>query len=250
MTPNTPQTSTNIFFLSLGDTFSPRVLLVSLVSFLLTLLVFVGIIWLFFGGMGALSLWLSESVQSFEGSLEQSWLFSVVSLIFITKTVVSILFFFTSALVVYYLFLMVYSVIVGFFSGYFISEIARNYYPHVALKGIGFVGYVGVMLKSVLITTVLFIILSPLVFIPLLNFLLLLPVFYLFHKLLVLEVSSMVNTSSEYKVLKQHHSGGMRSISLLCFALTFIPFIGVVIYPYYVIVMSHFLLRKTGALRA
>ncbi|AFL67803.1 EI24 domain-containing protein [Sulfurospirillum barnesii] len=240
----------NIFIVSLGDTFSPRVLLISLVSFLLTLLFFVGLIWLFFGGMGALSLWLSESLQGFEGSLEQSWLFSFISLIFITKTLISMLFFLTSAMVVYYLFLMVYSIIVGFFSGYFISEIQERYYPHVVLKGIGLVGYVGVMLKSILVTAVLFILLTPLIFIPIFNMVLLLPVFYLFHKLLVLEVSSMLNTSSEYQALKRLHAGEMRGISLLCFTLTFIPFLGVIIYPYYVIVMSHFVFRKTEALRA
>ncbi len=241
---------TNIFILALGDSLSPRVLLISLVSFLLTLLVFIGAIWLLFGGMGALSLWLSESLQSFEGTLEQSWLFGFISLIFITKTLVSVLFFFTSAMVVYYLFLMVYSVIVGFFAGYFIGEIAKNYYPHVAFKGIGLLGYVGVMLKSLLVTTVLFILLSPLVFIPVFNFVLLLPVFYLFHKLLVLEISSMLNTKEEYKELKRLYAGQMRGISLLCFAMTFIPFVGVVMYPYYVIVMGHFIFRKTEALRA
>ena len=90
---NTPS-KTNIFALALGDTLSPRVLLVSLVSFILTILVFIGAIWLLFGGMGALTAWITESLQHFEGSIEQSWFLSMVSLIFITKTVVAILFFF------------------------------------------------------------------------------------------------------------------------------------------------------------
>ena len=241
---------TNIFTLALGDTFSPRVLLVSLLSFVLTIIVFIGAIWLLFGGVGALSAWIAQSLQSYEGSVEQSWFLSMISLIFITKTIMAIVFFFTSAMVVYYLFLMVYSVIVGLFAGYFIKEIGSLYYPSVAFRGMGLISYVWIVLKTLLWTMLMFLILSPLVFIPLLNFALLVPVFYLFHKLLVLDVASMINSSEEYKELKRANAGQMRGISLVCFALTIIPFLGVVIYPYYVIVMSHFLFRKTEGLRA
>lgn len=241
---------TNIFALALGDTLSPRVLLVSLLSFVLTIVVFIGAIWLLFGGMGALSAWIAQSLQSFEGSVEQSWFLSMISLIFITKTVVAILFFFTSAMVTYYLFLMVYSVIVGLFAGYFIKEIGSIYYPRVAFSGMGLISYVWIVLKTLLWTTLMFLLLSPLVFIPVLNFALLVPVFYMFHKLLVLDVASMLNSSEEYKELKRLYAGQMRGISLVCFGLTIIPFLGVVIYPYYVIVMSHFIFRKTESLRA
>ncbi len=248
MIQQTPKT--NIFALALGDTFSPRVLLVSLLSFILTLFVFIGAIWLLFGGVGALSAWIAQSLQSFEGSVEQSWFLSMISLLFITKTIVAILFFFTSAMVVYYLFLMVYSVIVGLFASYFIKEIGTLYYPGVAFRGIGLLSYVWIVLKTLLWTTLMFLLLSPLVFIPLFNFVLLVPVFYLFHKLLVLDVASMINSKEEYLSLKKLYAGQMRGISLICFALTVIPFLGVVIYPYYVIVMSHFLFRKTEDFRA
>lgn len=244
------KSQTNIFALALGDTFSPRVLLVSLLSFVLTLLVFIGAIWLLFGGMSALSAWIAQSLEHFEGSIEQSWFLSMISLMFITKTVVAILFFFTSAMVVYYLFLMVYSIIVGLFAGYFIHEIGEVYYPTVAFGGMGLVHYVWVAFKTLLWTILLFVLLFPLVFVPVLNFILLVPVYYLFHKLLVLDVASMLNSVEEYKALKRLYAGQMRGISLVCFALTLIPFLGVVIYPYYVIVMSHFIFRKTKELRA
>jgi len=94
------------------------------------------------------------------------------------------------------------------------------------------------------------VLLFPLVFIPVLNFALLVPVYYLFHKLLVLDVASMLNSVEEYRELKRLYAGQMRGITLVCFALTVIPFLGVVIYPYYVIVMSHFIFRKTEAFRA
>lgn len=241
---------TNIFALALGDTLSPRVLLVSLASFVLTIIFFIVAIWFLFGGMGALVEWMTQSLQSFEGTIEQSWFLNMVSLIFITKTVVTILVFLTSAMVTYYLFLMVYSVIVGFFAGYFIKEIGLTYYPSVMFRGIGLVSYLWMVIKTLLLTTLMFMLLFPLVFIPLFNFVLLVPVFYLFHKLLVLDVASMINSTEEYRALKRLYAGQLRGISLVCFALTIIPFLGVIIYPYYVIVMSHFIFRKTEELRA
>lgn len=247
-----PQSSfqTNIFTQALGDTLSPRVLLVSLLSFILTIAFFIGAVWLMFGGIGALSLWITQWLQGFEGNLEQTWLFSLVSLFLITKTIVGILLFLTSAIVIYYLFLMVYSVIVGLFAGYFIKEIGTRYYPSVHVKGIDLISYLWFVLKTILVTVILFILLLPLAFVPLLNFGLLFPVYYMFHKLLVLDVSSMLNSKDEYFRLKKECSGQLRGISLVCFALTLIPFLGVVIYPYYVIVMSHFIFRRTKEIRA
>lgn len=241
---------TNLFALALGDIFSPRVLLVSLISFLLTFVVFALAIWAFFGGLGALVDVLSQQMQGIEGSFENNWLLRMISVIFITKTIAMVLFFLMSAMVIYYLFLVVYSLIVGLFSGYFIKEIGTLYYPEVHFMGMGFFAYIGSCIKTVLLASALFIVLFPLAFIPMLNFLLLVPVFYMFHKLLVLEVSSMLHTNEEYKIVKGLYAGQLRGISLLCFALTLIPILGVIIYPYYVIVMSHFLMRKTKALRA
>ena len=240
----------NSFTLALGDTLSPRVLLVSLLSFVLTLLFFFAMIWLSFGGIGALSVWLGEWLQGFEGNFEQTWLFSLISLFVIAKTVVGILFFITSMLVVYYLFLMVYSIIVGLFAGYFIQEIGKTYYPNVHMRAMALFSYLGFVAKTLLITGILLILLLPLALIPVFNFILLVPVFYMFHKLLVLDVASLLNSKEEYLRLKGRYAASMRGISLVCFALTLIPVFGVLIYPYYVIVMSHFIFQKTQEIRA
>ena len=235
-----------IFVLALGDIFSPRVLLISLVSLLLTIAVFIIGIWGLFGGLAS----LMDSVTQYSAQLENQWLFQMLSLFFITKTIITLLVFSMSAIVMYYLFLMVYSFIVGLFSSYFIKEIAQTYYPDVTLNGMGLLSYVWVSLKTLLLTSVLFIILAPLALMPVLNFMILIPVFYMFHKLLVLEVSSMVNATEEYRRLKKENAGALRGISFICFAMTLIPIVGVIIYPYYVIVMSHYIFRKTKEVRA
>ena len=239
----------HLFIISLQDTLKPSVLWVTLFSLFATVCVFIVAIWLVFGGLESLSVIITQWAQNFESSLEKNWLVSLLSLVVVAKTLMMILFFVSSAMVTYYLFLMVYSIIVGFFAGYFIKEIAQKYYPHTTLKGIPLPSYIWLLLKFVAITILLFILFSPLLFVPLLNFMFLIPVFYLFHKLLVLEVSSVVCSRKEYQELQKNYGDQSRIVSALCFALTFIPIIGVMIYPYYVIVMSHFVLGKTQTLR-
>jgi hypothetical protein len=239
----------HIFITSLKDALAPNVLWVTLFSFVATILFFVFTIWAIFGGLESLTLFVEAWVQGFENGLEQNWLLKFLSFVVIAKTLIMILFFLSSAMVVYYLFLMVYSIIVGFFAGFFIKEIARHYYPQVSFKGMALTRYVWLLLKAICVTALLFLLFSPLLFIPFLNVMLLIPVFYLFHKLLVLEVASVVHSYEEYQKIQKSYGGHSRALSALCFALTLIPVIGVVIYPYYVIVVSHFLLGKTQSLR-
>ncbi len=239
----------HIFVIALKDALAPNVLWVTLVSFVLTLLFFMGAIWVLFGGVESFTLLVGAWIQNFEGSLESHWLLSVLSLVVIAKTLIMILFFLSSAMVAYYLFLMVYSIIVGFFAGYFIKDIARKYYPHLAFKGMALPLYAWLLVKTVAVTLLLLLLFSPLLFIPVLNMLVLIPVFYLFHKLLVLEVASVVHSHAEYRQIQKMYGGHSRALSAVCFALTLIPVVGVVMYPYYVIVFSHFLLGKTQALR-
>lgn len=240
----------HIFTLSIKDSFNPSVLWISLFSFVTTLAFFAASVYGLFGGVEALSLEVAQWIESFEGRLENNWLFGFFSFIVVAKTVIMALFFLSSAMVAYYLFLMVYSVFVGFFAGYFIKEIAQRYYPRVQFLGLSLPYYVWTLFKVILVTFVLFILFSPVLFIPLLNIMLLIPVYYMFHKLLVLEVASSIFSKAEYVSLQKKFGGQNRALSALCFALTLIPVVGVIIYPYYVIVMSHFLLGKAEELRA
>lgn len=239
----------HIFAFSLKDALAPNVLWVTLLSFVLTILFFIGAIWMVLGGVESLTLFVGQWVQNFETSLENSWLLGFLSLVVVAKTIIMIFFFLSSAMVVYYLFLMVYSIIVGFFAGYFIKEIAQKYYPQMRFKGIALPLYVWLLFKAIAVTALLFLLFSPLLFIPILNMMLLIPVYYLFHKLLVLEVASVVCSHSEYLEIQKRYGGQSRALSALCFALTLIPVIGVVIYPYYVIVVSHYLFGKMPSIR-
>ena len=239
----------NIFASSLEDLFSSRVLLVSLFSFVLTIAFFVITLFFLFGSIESLSQWFVAWMGSFEHTIEQNWLWGFISLIFITKAVVGILIFFTSSLVVYYLFLIVYSFIIGLFAGFFIKEIGQKYYPDVPMKSINLFTYLFYTSKALFIGMLLLVVLSPLLLIPLLNLVLFIPVYYIFHKMLVLEVSASINLQEEYLSLKKRYRSELRGISLVCFGVTLVPIAGVLIYPLYVIVMSHFIFQKTRELR-
>lgn len=242
-------TNPNILTSSLEDLFSSRVLLVSLFSFVLTIAFFVITLFFLFGSIESLSQSFVTWMGSFEQRIEQNWLWGFISLIFLTKAVVGILIFFTSSLVVYYLFLMVYSFIIGLFAGFFIKEIGQKYYPDVAMKSINLFTYLFYTSKALFIGMLLLVVISPFLLIPLLNLVLFIPVYYIFHKMLVLEVSASINLQEEYLSLKKRYRSELRGISLVCFGVTLVPIAGVLIYPLYVIVMSHFIFQKTRELR-
>lgn len=238
-----------IFIAALGDFFSPRVLLITLVSLILTLAVFIVGIMLLFGSVETLSSWFVTSLDGLNQSIEQSWFLSLISLFFITKMFVTILFFFTSAFVVYFLFLVVYSTIIGFFSGQIIKEIGEKHYAHIEQKSMSMFAYFYLIAKTIVIAFVFLIVLMPLFLIPILNFVLFIPIFYMFYKMLVLEVASACLDSKEYAQLKARKGVELKGIAFVCFLVTMIPFVGVVLYPYYVIAMSHFIYREVPSLR-
>ena len=238
-----------IFIRALGDVLAPKVLWATLVSCLLTLSFFILVVWVLFGGLDASMVYMTQWLQGIEAGLEHNWLLSFFSLVLVAKTLVSVLFFLSSAMAIYYLFLMVYSIFMGFFAGVFIKDIGERYYPSLKLYGLSLSYYGWVLVKTLLVSLLLLVVFSPLMFIPLLNMLLLIPVFYLFHRLLVLEIVSVLSTKEEYALIQNRFGAQTRLVSALCFAMTLIPIIGVLIYPYYVIVMSHFVYGKTQELR-
>lgn len=140
----------HLFIISLQDTLKPSVLWVT--SFLFASVCvycshLVGVWWTWI-----LRVLLSHSgLKNFESSLERigSSLYFVF-LVVVAKTLMMILFFVSSAMVTYYLFLMVYSIIVGFFDC-FIKKFLQKYYPHTTLKNFPFL-LLWLLLKFVAIT--------------------------------------------------------------------------------------------------
>lgn len=231
---------------------SPKVIFISLISFFITVAIIVFSLMLIFENIGGIqdifpeaSKWVNEII----GDLEQYPLLAFILEHKIMMTIFHYIMYFGLGILAYYIFFAVYAIVISFFATIIVKHIQKKHYHNVKLKGIGLFSTGFFYIKTIIITAILFIVLLPAYFIPVLNILIFLPIYYFFHKTLVFDVSSVINTSSEYKKIKRVNWGELKGYTAFCFLITFIPIVGILAYPYYIIYVGHYLFKETGELR-
>ena len=142
-------------------------------------------------------------------------------------------------------------IVVGFFTPLVIKKLKSRHYPPFEIKGHGsLLSIVWYTLKSLLIMVLLYIVLIPLYFIPFLNIIAFnLPAYYFFHKMLVFDVGSSMNTKKEYVQIKAIVGNQIRLRTLLMYLLTLIPFVGIFFPLFFVIYLSHIFMNESLELR-
>lgn len=142
-------------------------------------------------------------------------------------------------------------IIVGFFTPLVVKKLKSRHYPPFVIKGHGSVLYIiWYALKSFLIMILLYILLIPLYFIPILNIIAFnIPAFYFFHKMLVFDVGSTINTKEEYMRINAIVGNQILLRTFLMYLLTMIPFIGVFFPLLFVIYLSHIFMNESIELR-
>lgn len=231
---------------------SPKVIFISIISFLITIAIILFSATLIFENIGEIKDILPEAskwVDELISNLEEYSLLAFLLEHKIMMTVFHYIMYFGLGILAYYIFFGVYSIVISFFATILIRHIQKKHYPDVQLKGIGLLPTGFFYIKTIIITVILFIVLLPTYFIPGLNILIFLPIYYFFHKTLVFDISSVINTSSEYKRIKSVNWGELKGYTGLCFLMTLVPIIGILAYPYYIIYVGHYLLKETGELR-
>jgi len=243
------------FTASLEDFFTPQILLISIVSIIITSTI------LFLVGYGIVESASSEGTKRLIPEL-YDWfnesIFSYLDLIpgltfimehHITMMILKGIMFFGFTVLIYYVFFGVYGIVIGFFAGAIIRSIQKKHYPDVELKGMGIFSAIPFYIKTIAVTVFLLVLFSPAYLIPALNLLVFIPIYYFFHKTIVFDVGSEINTRREYKKIKTVNSGELKTQTLACFSATLIPIAGILLYPYYVILVGHYMLRETRELR-
>ena len=142
-------------------------------------------------------------------------------------------------------------IVVGFFTPLVIKKLKSRHYPPFEIKGHGsFFAVLWHTVKSLLIMVVLYIILIPLYFIPFVNIIAFnLPAYYFFHKMLVFDVGSSMNSEKEYLQIKAIVGSQIRLRTFLMYLLTLIPFVGIFFPLLFVIYLAHIFMNETIELR-
>lgn len=154
-------------------------------------------------------------------------------------------------------FILIFSVIiavliVGFFTPLVIKKLKSRHYPPFEIKGHGSILEVlWHALVSFFIMILLYIVLIPFYFIPIINIIAFnLPAYYFFHKMLLFDVGSTMNTKKEYNHIRSVVGNQLRLRTLLMYLLTMIPFVGVFFPLLFVIYLSHIFINESLELRA
>jgi hypothetical protein len=252
----------NLWSASLKDFFTKKMLQFSLVPFVGTILVMYV---LFFGAASAGLDALQQSTLQVEqqhyseqnGVVEQEHNVTTVEggsaiLRFlmehtVTSWLVSFIVFTVGGIATFIIAMFVALAIIGFLTPYIVREIHRRHYSHLPLEHHGSIaGIVLASLKHVAIMLLLFLLLMPFFFVPMLNLIAFnLPFYYLFHKLYLLDVSSETTTKERFKLIMAFDGGKVRMTTLGLYLLSLVPFAAYITPVFNVIVLTHVMFRKS-----
>ncbi len=238
---------------SISDFFSPKLLVISVVPFLISFALF---LYLYLGVGG-------DAIDTFKQSIENGVvpfldpeahpILTYILTIGIFKWLFSIFFYLVGALAVILLSVVVSVAIVGFFTPYIVKVIRAKHYPNFVIQNENFTLGVTIFhfIKVFTIFALLFLITLPLLFIPGINFLALnIPFYYLFHNFLVLDVGSSIDSKEEFKTVTKKHKLLLRSTTLSLYGVSLIPLVSMIFQVLFVIILAHQFFSKTIEQRA
>ena len=132
-------------------------------------------------------------------------------------------------------------VIIGFLTPMILKILHKKHYSHLKLNGYGtIISSIWILIKSFSMMILLFILLIPVYFIPVLNMIAFsFPLYYFFHKLLNFDVSSTILTKEQYKIIYEKDSAAFRLRTLFLYFISMIPFATLFTAVYYIIYLGH-----------
>lgn len=131
--------------------------------------------------------------------------------------------------------------VIGFFTPVILEKIRQKHYPDLEKNSHGnLFTSVWVLTKSLAVMVLLFFVLIPLYFVPVLNIVAFnLPFYYFFHKMINYDVSSSILNKEEYKKIKYYDKERIRLRTLLLYLFSLIPLTGLIFPIFYVIYIGH-----------
>lgn len=243
----------NLILLSIKDFFTSQMLKYSLAPFILTL-VFMYILFFVVAGIGVESLGQMQ-VQTTETTLqngiphtenvntmlEGTAIIQFLMSYAITSWIATFLIYAIGSFLVLYTSIFIAVIVIGFLTPFVLKELQHRHYNDIEMIGYSNIitGILSVI-KWALIMILLFIILIPFYFIPLVNIVAFnLPLYYFFHKMITFDISSNICTKEENKKIHYFSANKIRLKTLALYLISLIPFAIFFGAIYYVIYLGH-----------
>jgi len=236
---------------SLKDFFTPAILKIAIIPLIVTLFIMI----IIFMGIADYSLSSLDQViiqvqNGEEFSVDSNapfyYIWAVNTLTFllqysITAWLAGFLLFTLGTFFILFFSIFTTLIIIGFLTPNIIEVLRKRHYPNLQLQGHGsLISPLFVAIKTFIVMMLLFILLIPFYFIPLVNIIAFnLPIYYLFHKLLNYDVTSTMLSSSEYKEIYRSKKNLFRLRTLLLYFISMVPFITLFSTVFYIVYLSN-----------
>ncbi len=224
-----------LFLKSVEDYFSVKFISLSFFIFLIPLLIF-GIL-LMFGANEFVELFSQALNEDDFSSLSQyPLLLSFLKLSIIKWIFVSI--FYSLGVIFAVLFSLFFSMIaISFLTPYIVKNIYyKHYFKQTNLEGMTNLNVYKILAINMLKFLALLLICLPFAWIP---FVINLPFFYLFYKLMIIDVASNMMSEEEFKSIKNKNFAKLLLLSFCFFLCSLVPIAGIFLQIFFVIYFSH-----------
>ncbi|WP_324170895.1 EI24 domain-containing protein [Sulfurimonas sp.] len=238
---------------SIKDLLTPKMLKYSIVPFLLTLVVMYVLFFIVAGigvdQLGEMSVHSSQTTmqngiphtESFDTMIEGTAIIQFLMSYAITSWIATFLIYALGSFAVLYMSIFIAVIVIGFLTPFVLKELQFRHYGDVDMIGYSNIfESIFLVFKWAVIMLLLFILLVPFYFIPLVNIVAFnLPLYYFFHKMITFDIASNICTKEEDKQIKYFRGSSIKFKTLTLYLLSLIPFVIFFGAIFYVIYLGH-----------
>lgn len=243
----------NIVLLSIKDFLTQKMLKYSILPLVISLAVMYILFFIIAGigieQLGTLNIQSTQTIiengiphtESIDAKLEGSAIIQFLMSYAITSWLATFLIYAIGGFLTIYISIFVAVIVVGFLTPFILRELQARHYMDVEMIGHSNILYsIFLALKWAAVMILLFILLIPFYFIPLINIVALnIPLYYFFHKMLTFDISSSICTAEEEKQISFFSANRLRVKTLALYLLSLVPFAIFFTAVFYVIYLGH-----------
>lgn len=253
----------NLILLSVKDFFTKQMLKYSLAPFIFTMIVMYILFFVIAGigveSLGQMQVQTTETTiqngiphtESISTMLKGSAIIQFLMSYAVTSWIATFLIYAIGSFLVLYASIFIAILIIGFLTPFVLKELQRRHYKDVEMIGYSnIISGLLLVVKWFFIMIILFIVLIPFYFIPLVNIIAFnLPLYYFFHKMITFDISSNICTKEENKKIHYFSANTIRLKTLALYLISLVPFAIFFGAIYYVIYLGHTYFLEVRKLR-
>ncbi|QPH86877.1 EI24 domain-containing protein [Campylobacter concisus] len=243
----------NLLRLGFKDFFTAKFIVLSILPLCLSIF---SLAWLTVWGGGEIFDLLSDSAKNenftfLEANSALSFIAIKILSFSATKWIVSILFYILSTFLTIIVSIVIALVVAGFLTPVVTKEINKRHYNYVLKSEVSTARVLKVMMIEIMKFLGILLVCLPLLFVPFVNFFIInVPFFYIYYKLLLIDIGSNALDSDKFE-LALLEGGGIKFVAFtfLFYLISLVPLVGLFFQLYFVIVLSHLFYQREALVK-